>query len=65
MNAYMLLVEKPDENRPLGRPRRRWVDNIKMNLGDIGSGGREWIGQAQNRGKRRALMKAVINLCVS
>jgi hypothetical protein len=63
-NAYMLLVEKPDENRPLGRPRRRWVDNIKMNLGDVGRDGREWIGLAQNRDKRRALVNSVLNLRV-
>jgi hypothetical protein len=45
-NAYMLLVRKPEEKRSLGRPRRRWVDNIKMDLGEIGCGGTDWIGLA-------------------
>jgi hypothetical protein len=48
-NAYRLLVEKPEEKRPLGRPRRRWVDNIKMDLRDIGCGGINWIDVAQDR----------------
>jgi hypothetical protein len=61
---YRLLVGKPKEKRPLGRPRRRWVDNIKMNLLEIGSGSVDWIGLAQNRDKRRALVNAVMNLRV-
>jgi hypothetical protein len=48
-NAYRILVEKPGENRPLGRPRRRWVDNIKMYLREIGRGGMGWIDLAENR----------------
>jgi hypothetical protein len=42
-NAYRILVEKPEGKRPLGRPRRRWVDNIKMDLGEIGWDGRDWL----------------------
>jgi hypothetical protein len=49
--AYRLLVGKPEGKRPLGRPGWRWVDNIKMNLGEIGWGGVDWIGQAQDRDK--------------
>jgi hypothetical protein len=48
-NAYRLLVGKPEGKRPLGRSRRRWVDNIKMDLLEIGWGGVDWIGQAQDR----------------
>jgi hypothetical protein len=59
-NAYILLVGK----RPLGRPRRRWVDNIKMDVLEIGWGGVDWIGLAQYRDKRRALVNAVMNLRV-
>jgi hypothetical protein len=43
-NAYRILVRKPEEMRPLGRPRRRWVDNIKMDLREIGWDGVDWIG---------------------
>jgi hypothetical protein len=63
-NAYRLLVGKPERKRPLGRPRRRWVDNIKMNLGEIGWEGRDWIELAQNRDQWRALVNAVMNLRV-
>jgi hypothetical protein len=63
-NAYRLLVGKPEGKRPLGRPRRRWVDNIKMNLLEIGWGGVDWIGLAQDRDKWRALVNAVMNLRV-
>jgi transcription termination factor 2 len=59
-NTYRLLVGK----RPLGRPRRRWVDNIKMDILDIGWAGVDWIGLAQDRDKWRALVNAVINLRV-
>jgi hypothetical protein len=45
-NAYRLLVGKPEGKRPLGRPRRKWVDNIKIYLLDIGCGGVDWIGLA-------------------
>jgi hypothetical protein len=61
-NVYTLLVGKPEGKRPLGRPRRRWVDNIKMDVLEIGWGGVDWIGLAQDRGKLRALVNAVMNL---
>jgi hypothetical protein len=63
-NAYMLLVEKPEGKRPLGRRRRRWVDNIKMDHLGIGWGGADWIGLAQDRDKWRTLVNAVMNLRV-
>jgi hypothetical protein len=63
-NAYRLLVGKPERNRPLGRPRRRWVDNIRMDLGGVGWGGVEWIGLAQDRYRWRALVNAIMNLRV-
>jgi hypothetical protein len=50
-NAYRLLVGKPEEKRPLGRARRRWVDNNKIDLLEIGWGGVDWIGLAQDRDK--------------
>jgi hypothetical protein len=55
-NAYKLLVGNPEGKRPLGRPRHRWVDNIKMDLGEIGWHGVVWIGLTQDRDKWRALM---------
>jgi hypothetical protein len=48
-NAYRILLGKPEGKRPLGRPRRRWVDNIEMNLREIGWDGMDWIDLAQNR----------------
>jgi hypothetical protein len=51
MNAYRLLVGKPEGKRALGRPRCRWVDNIKMDLLEIGWGGVDWIGLAKDRDK--------------
>jgi hypothetical protein len=63
-NAYRLLAGKPERKRPLGRPRRRWVDNIKMDLLEIGWGGVNWIGLTQDRDKWRALVNAVTNLRV-
>jgi hypothetical protein len=63
-NAYRLLVGKPEGKRPLGRPRCRWVDNIKMDLLGIGWGGVDWIGVTQDRDKWRALVNAVMNLRV-
>jgi hypothetical protein len=51
MNAYRLLVGKPDGRRPLGRPRRRWVDNIRMDLEEVGWGDVDWIGLAQDRNR--------------
>jgi hypothetical protein len=50
-NAYRLLVGKPEGKRPLGRPRRRWVDNIKMDLGEVGWGVVDWIGLVQDRNR--------------
>jgi hypothetical protein len=63
-NAYRLLVGNPEEKRPLGRPRRRWVDNIKMDPGEVGLGDVDWIGLAQDRNRRRALANSVLNLRV-
>jgi hypothetical protein len=60
-NTYKFLVGKPERKRPLGRSRCRWVDNIMMNLGDIGWGGVDWIGLAQDKDKWRALVNAVMN----
>jgi hypothetical protein len=62
-NAYRLLVGKPEEKRPLGRPRCRWVDNIRMDLGRVGWGD-DWLGLAQDRNKWRALVNSVLNLRV-
>ena len=56
-----VLVEKPDGKRPLGRPRRKWVDNIKMDLQEVGCGYMDWIGLAQNRDSWRTLVSAVMN----
>jgi hypothetical protein len=64
-NTYRLLVRQPEEKRPLQRPRQRWVDNNKMDLGEIGWGGVDWIGLAQDRDKWRALVNSVMNLRVS
>jgi hypothetical protein len=64
ITAYRLLVGKSEEKRPLGRPRRRCVDNIKMDLLEIGWGGVDWICQAQDRDKWRALVNAVMNFRV-
>jgi hypothetical protein len=63
-NAYRSLVGKPEGKRPLGRLRRRCVDNIKMGLLEIGWGGVDWIGLAQDRDKWSALVNAVMNLRV-
>jgi hypothetical protein len=57
-------VGKPEGKRPLGRPRRRWEDNIKMNLQEVGCGGMDWIELAQDRDRWRALVNAVMNLRV-
>jgi hypothetical protein len=62
--AYWLLIVKPEGKRPLGRPRRSWVDNMKMELVEIGLGGVEWIGLAQGRYRWRAVVRAVTNLQV-
>jgi hypothetical protein len=65
INAYRLLVGKPEGKRPLRRPRRMWVCNIKMDLLEIGWGGVDWIGLAQDRDKWRALVNVVMNLRVA
>jgi hypothetical protein len=59
--AYNVLVERPGGRRPLGRPRRRWEDNIKMHLREIGFGGVDW---AQDRDRWRALVNTVMDLWV-
>jgi hypothetical protein len=61
---YRILVEKPEGKRPLGRPRRRWVDNVKMDLREIGWDGTDWIDLVQDRDQWRALVNAVMNLWV-
>jgi hypothetical protein len=63
-NAYRILVGKPEGKRPLGRPRRRWVDIIKMDLREIGRVGVDWIELAQARDRWRALVNTVMNLWV-
>jgi hypothetical protein len=60
-SLYRLLVRKPEGKRPTGTPRRRWLDNIKMDLLEIGLGGADWIGLAQDRYSWRALVNAVMN----
>jgi hypothetical protein len=64
--AYRLLVGKPEGRRPLGRPRRRWVDNtrIRMDLGEVGLGDVDWIGLAEDRNRWRAVVNSVLNLRV-
>jgi hypothetical protein len=63
-NAYRLLVGKPEGKRPLGRPRRRWVDYVRMDLGEVGLGDEGWIGLAQDRNRWRAVVNSVLNLRV-
>jgi hypothetical protein len=58
------LVGKPEGKRPLRRPRRRWVDNIRMDLGEVGWGGVDWIGLAKDKNRWRALVNSVLNLRV-
>ena len=61
---HRVLVGKPEGKRTLGRPRRRWEDNIKMDLQEVGCGGMDWIEVAQDRDRWRALVYAVMNLQV-
>jgi hypothetical protein len=62
--AYKVLVGKPEGRRPLGRPRRRWEDCIRMDLREIGLGGMDWIRLAEDRNRWRAVVSAVMNLRV-
>jgi len=62
--VYRVLVGKSEGRRPLGRPRHRWVDNIRMDLQEVGCGCMDWIGLAQDRDRRQTLVSAVMNLRV-
>jgi hypothetical protein len=62
--AYRILVGKPERKRPLGRRRRRWVDNIKMDVRERGCDGVDWLGMTQNRDQWRALVSTILNLRV-
>jgi hypothetical protein len=63
-NMYRLLVGNSEEKRPLGRPRRKWIDNIKMGLLEMVLSVVDWIGLAQDRGRWRAFVNSVMNLRV-
>jgi hypothetical protein len=63
-NAYSILVGNPEGKRPLGRPRRRWVNNIKIDIREIGWDGVGWMDLAQDRDQWRALVNTVMNLRV-
>jgi hypothetical protein len=63
-NAYRILVGKPEGRRPLGKPRHRWVDNIKMDLKEIGWNGIDWIDLAQGRNQWRVLVNTGLNFWV-
>jgi len=62
--VHRVLVGKPEGKRPLGRPRRRWEDNIKMDLQEVGEGCEDWMGLVQDRDRWRALVSTVMNLRV-
>jgi len=62
--VYRVLVGKPEGRRPLRRPRRRWVDNIRMDLQEVGYGYMDWIGLAHDSNRWRTLVSAVMNLRV-
>jgi hypothetical protein len=62
--VYKVLVGKPEGRRPLGRPRRRWEDGVRMDLREIGLGGVDWIRLSQDRDRWRAVASAVMNLRV-
>jgi len=62
--VYRVLVGKPEGRRSLGRPRRRWVDNIRTDLQEVGCGYMDWIGLVQDRDRCRTLVSAVMNLRV-
>ena len=59
--VYRVLVGEPERKRPLGRPKRRWEDNIKMDLQEVECGGRDWLEMAQDRDRWRALVNAIMN----
>jgi hypothetical protein len=61
-NSYRILVGKPEGKRPLGKPTRSWVDNIKMDLRDLGDGGMDWIDVAQDRDRGRVLVNTAMNI---
>ena len=63
--VYRVLVGRPEGKIPLGRPRRRWEDNIKMVLQEVGCGGVDWIELAQDKDRWRAFVNAIMNLRVS
>jgi len=63
-DVYGVLVGKPEGKRPIGRPRCRWEENIKMDFQEVGCGGMDWIELAQDRDRWRALVNAVMNLRV-
>jgi hypothetical protein len=63
-NEYRLLAGKPEGRRPLGRPRRRWLDNIRMDLVEVGCGDVDWIGLDQDRDRWRALVNSLLKLRV-
>jgi len=62
--VYRVLLGKPEGRRPVGRPRRRWVDNIRMDLQKVGCGYVDWIGLTQDRDRWRTLVSAAMNLRV-
>jgi hypothetical protein len=64
LGVYRVLVGKPEGRRPLGRPKRRWGDNIKTDLQEVGCGGMDWIELAQDRDRWRPLVNAVMKLLV-
>jgi hypothetical protein len=63
-NAYRLLVGKSEGKSPLGRPKRRWVDSIRMDLGEVGWGDVDWLDLVKDRNRLRALVNSVLNLRV-
>jgi hypothetical protein len=63
-NSYRLLVGKPEGERPLERPRRNWMDDIRIDLGEVEWGDLDWIGLAQDRNRWRALVNSVLNFLV-
>jgi hypothetical protein len=64
-NAYRILVGRPERKRPLGRPRHRWADNIKIDLREIGWDGMDWIDLAWDRNQWRTVVNTVINIRVA